>query len=70
MIKINLKKKPFYFLEYLKITEATQLPSTSSTTACIENNKFYRNPDRIETSIWTLNECAKYYLCLGNKFIN
>lgn len=52
--------------EFLKITEATQLQSTS-TTACIENNKFYRNPDRTEKSIWTLNECAKYYLCLDNE---
>lgn len=26
-----------------------------------------RNPDRAESKIWTVDECAKYYLCLDNE---
>ncbi|XP_026321207.1 uncharacterized protein LOC113231216 [Hyposmocoma kahamanoa] len=34
---------------------------------CHENGRFYRNPDRAESKIWTVDECAKYYLCLDNE---
>ncbi|KAJ0174591.1 hypothetical protein K1T71_009699 [Dendrolimus kikuchii] len=34
---------------------------------CFENGRFYRNPDRPETSMWTSDECAKYYLCLDRE---
>ncbi|KAI5642093.1 low-density lipoprotein receptor domain class A domain-containing protein [Phthorimaea operculella] len=31
---------------------------------CHENGRFYRNPERPEDKTWTVEECAKYYLCL------
>lgn len=34
---------------------------------CIENGRFYRNPDRAAHKIWTNNECSKYYLCLEDE---
>ncbi|XP_043270811.1 chitin deacetylase 1 isoform X2 [Venturia canescens] len=40
---------------------------TSTQTPCIEDSKFYRNPNTPAHSIWSLTECAKYYLCLDNE---
>ncbi|GLV35088.1 Chitin and LDLR binding deacetylase 3 [Carabus blaptoides fortunei] len=34
---------------------------------CIEEGRFYRDPDRPAHKIWTNNECSKYYLCLDNE---
>lgn len=31
---------------------------------CMENGKFYRDPDRPAHKIWTVEECSKYFLCL------
>ncbi len=33
---------------------------------CMNNGKFYRNPDREKAKMWSTGECAKYYLCIGN----
>lgn len=33
---------------------------------CIDDNKFYRNPNAPSHSVWSPTECAKYFLCLGN----
>lgn len=38
--------------------------SSAGNTKCIEDGKFYRNPERPLKKIWTNLECAKYYLCL------
>ncbi|XP_015108931.1 uncharacterized protein LOC107035846 [Diachasma alloeum] len=35
--------------------------------ACIEDNKFYRNPNTPAHSVWAPIECAKYFLCLDNE---
>lgn len=32
---------------------------------CMNNGKFYRNPDREKAKMWSTGECAKYYLCIG-----
>ena len=34
---------------------------------CLEDSKFYRNPDRPTNKIWTNSECSKYYLCLDGE---
>ncbi|CAH1376199.1 unnamed protein product [Tenebrio molitor] len=31
---------------------------------CLENGRFYRDPDRPPHKVWTSGECAKYFLCL------
>lgn len=38
----------------------------SQDTPCIDDNKFYRNPNAPAHNVWSPGECAKYYLCLGN----
>ena len=32
---------------------------------CVNDGRFYRNPDRIKAAQWGATECAKYYLCIG-----
>jgi len=32
---------------------------------CLEDGRFYRNPERNMNQAWTNHECSKYYLCLG-----
>jgi hypothetical protein len=32
---------------------------------CLEDGRFYRNPERNMNQAWTSHECSKYYLCLG-----
>nr|CAH0108199.1 unnamed protein product [Daphnia galeata] len=34
---------------------------------CMNNGKFYRNPDREKAKMWSTGECAKYYLCIENE---
>lgn len=31
---------------------------------CLENERFYRDPDRPAQRMWTLEECSKYFLCI------
>ncbi|KAF5292234.1 hypothetical protein FQA39_LY14049 [Lamprigera yunnana] len=31
---------------------------------CLENERFYRDPDRPVHEVWTGHECSKYFLCL------
>ncbi|XP_043513906.1 chitin deacetylase 1 isoform X1 [Frieseomelitta varia] len=40
---------------------------TPEDTPCIDDNKFYRNPNAPTRNIWSPVECAKYYLCLDNE---
>lgn len=37
---------------------------------CIENDKFYRNPNRDAAHIWSTTLCAKYYLCIENEIFS
>ena len=37
---------------------------------CIDNGKFYRNPNRDAATIWATTECAKYYLCIENEIFS
>jgi hypothetical protein len=32
---------------------------------CMEDGRFYRNPKIAPDKVWTISECSKYYLCLG-----
>uniref|UniRef100_A0A6P7H284 Uncharacterized protein LOC114345178 isoform X1 n=2 Tax=Diabrotica virgifera virgifera TaxID=50390 RepID=A0A6P7H284_DIAVI len=34
---------------------------------CIENGHFYRDPDRSAHTMWTQEECSKYFLCLDGE---
>lgn len=34
---------------------------------CMEDSKFYRNPDRPSHKLWSNSECSKYYLCLDGE---
>ena len=34
---------------------------------CLENGRFYRNPERPIHKIWTSTECAKYFLCIDGE---
>ncbi|KAK0171255.1 hypothetical protein PV328_009005 [Microctonus aethiopoides] len=40
---------------------------SSNDAPCFEDSKFYRNPNTLAHSVWSPNECAKYYLCLDNE---
>ncbi|KAJ3645357.1 hypothetical protein Zmor_023023 [Zophobas morio] len=46
-----------YFLTHVATT-------TSQQVKCLENGRFYRDPDRPPHKIWTSTECSKYFLCL------
>ncbi|KAL4711499.1 hypothetical protein ACJJTC_000515 [Scirpophaga incertulas] len=41
--------------------------SVTSNIKCHVTGRFYRNPDRPESSIWTVDECAKYFLCVDKE---
>lgn len=41
--------------------------SLKDTIKCLEDSKFYRNPERPTHKVWTNNECSKYYLCLDGE---
>lgn len=34
---------------------------------CMEDSKFYRNPNRPSHKLWSNSECSKYYLCLDGE---
>lgn len=34
---------------------------------CLENEKFYRDPDRALHKMWTNDECSRYFLCLDGE---
>jgi hypothetical protein len=34
---------------------------------CIDNDKFYRNPNRDAAHIWSATLCSQYYLCVENE---
>lgn len=38
--------------------------SLKNTISCIEDGRFYRNPERPVHKMWSNAECSKYYLCL------
>lgn len=38
--------------------------ATGNDVTCLDDAKFYRNPDRHTHALWSYNECSKYYLCL------
>ncbi|XP_014480783.1 PREDICTED: uncharacterized protein LOC106747613 isoform X2 [Dinoponera quadriceps] len=46
---------------------ATTEKGKSGGVPCIDDNKFYRNPEAPSHSIWSPAECAKYFLCLDNE---
>ncbi|XP_045537146.1 chitin deacetylase 1 [Papilio machaon] len=54
----------FTFLSILEVRGKQVVYTSLNQTKCIENGRFYRNPDRSEDILWTKNECAKYYLCV------
>ena len=37
---------------------------------CIDNGKFYRNPNREAAHVWSATICAKYYLCIENEIFS
>jgi hypothetical protein len=45
---------------------ASNLKETTSV-KCLEDGRFYRNPNRNATKIWSLYECSKYFLCLDGE---
>ena len=54
-------------IELPYISASTSLgKEKSDDTPCIDDNKFYRNPNAPTRNVWSPAECAKYYLCLGN----
>lgn len=46
--------------------DASRVKEKSEDAPCIDDNKFYRNPNSPAHNVWSPAECAKYYLCLGN----
>uniref|UniRef100_A0A1B0CRU7 Chitin-binding type-2 domain-containing protein n=1 Tax=Lutzomyia longipalpis TaxID=7200 RepID=A0A1B0CRU7_LUTLO len=38
--------------------------SIKNVVACLEDGRFYRNPDRAVHKMWSNAECSKYFLCL------
>lgn len=38
-----------------------------STVQCLDDGRFYRNPDRETKKTWSNYECSKYYLCLDGE---
>ena len=37
---------------------------------CIDNGKFYRNPNRDAAHIWSTTLCKQYYLCIENEIFS
>ncbi|KAI8118034.1 hypothetical protein CVS40_10223 [Lucilia cuprina] len=44
--------------------------SLSNSVDCLEDLRFYRDPNRPVHKIWTSSECSKYYLCLEGEVFN
>ncbi|KAK5641080.1 hypothetical protein RI129_009627 [Pyrocoelia pectoralis] len=38
--------------------------TSSRQVRCLQNERFYRDPDRPAHTVWTGQECSKYFLCL------
>ncbi|XP_066601729.1 chitin deacetylase 1 [Prorops nasuta] len=51
----------------LAIVARSECREKSANAPCINDNKFYRNPNTPAHSVWAPGECAKYYLCLDNE---
>ena len=37
---------------------------------CIDNGKFYRNPNRDPNTVWSTSICSKYHLCIENEIFS
>ncbi|XP_026299909.1 uncharacterized protein LOC725391 isoform X3 [Apis mellifera] len=48
-------------------SDASRVKEKSEDAPCIDDNKFYRNPNSPAHNVWSPAECAKYYLCLDNE---
>lgn len=47
------------YLHYAHVSDAH-----SGEIRCLENGRFYRDPNRPTHKVWTATECSKYFLCL------
>ncbi|XP_044253775.1 chitin deacetylase 1 isoform X2 [Tribolium madens] len=50
----------FYLLGLFIATQSEKIK-------CVENGRFYRDPDRPPHKVWTSSECSKYYLCIDGE---
>ena len=59
--------RTFVFQTILCISFSQLVNSYRDKVPCIDNGKFYRNPNREAANIWSTAICAKYYLCIENE---
>lgn len=59
--------KPLLFLTILEVFIITGIFTDEIQVKCIESGRFYRNPEppsKNHDSLWSEEECSKYFLCL------
>lgn len=71
----SIQWKSLYFIEFLCdifhfSAIAVKATERIENAPCIDNDKFYRNPNTPAYNVWSPSECAKYYLCLGNLIVS
>ena len=62
--------RTFIFQTILCISFARLVNSFRDKVPCIDNGKFYRNPNREAAHIWSTTLCSKYYLCIENEIFS
>ena len=45
-------------------------PGLREKVPCIDNGRFYRNPNRDPAYVWSAAECSKYHLCIDGEIFN
>jgi len=53
-----------FLLLLLALVVAVSVDALREKVPCVENGKFYRNPNRDPNLVWSAQECSKYYLCI------
>ncbi len=61
----------FLFVSILKVSFSDPAgPSLREKVPCIDNGRFYRNPNRDPAYVWSAAECSKYHLCIDGEIFN
>ncbi len=57
-------------ISLLKLTTCSPGPGLREKVPCIDNGRFYRNPNRDPAYVWSAAECSKYHLCIDGEIFN
>ncbi|XP_076167939.1 chitin and LDLR binding deacetylase 3 isoform X1 [Ptiloglossa arizonensis] len=59
--------RSLHLVAFVFSATASRGTEKSEDTPCIDDSRFYRNPNAPARNVWSPAECAKYYLCLDNE---